>query len=142
MIWVSCNEILELRFLISCFALISLVSLWDDWFVLVSYRNMFGGDSSNPVFPTFLDESQFQYVTGGLPQLQLFGDCEFLQELITELYCFSPSKYRLNLSFFCPKTLSVNHVDFIYITPSNCLVQLFIFWTWLLCAWSIYILQL
>ncbi|XP_062169872.1 E3 ubiquitin-protein ligase BOI-like isoform X1 [Alnus glutinosa] len=35
---------------------------------------MFGGDSSNPVFPTFLDESQFQYVTGGLPQLQLFGD--------------------------------------------------------------------
>jgi hypothetical protein len=49
---------------------------------------MFGGDSSNPVFPTFLDESQFQYVTGGVPQLQLFGDCEFFQELITELYCF------------------------------------------------------
>jgi hypothetical protein len=90
MIWVSCNEILELRFLISCCALISLVSLWDDWSVLVSYRNMFGGDSSNPVFPNFLDESQFQYVTGGLPQLQLFGDCEFSQELITELYCFFP----------------------------------------------------
>lgn len=35
---------------------------------------MFGGDNSNPVFPTFLEESQLQYVTSGLPQLQLFGD--------------------------------------------------------------------
>ncbi|KAK7814399.1 putative boi-related e3 ubiquitin-protein ligase 2 [Quercus suber] len=38
---------------------------------------MFGGDSSNPVFPTFIEEGQFQYDTSGLPQLQLFGDCNF-----------------------------------------------------------------
>lgn len=38
---------------------------------------MFGGDSSNPVFPTFIEEGRFQYDTSGLPQLQLFGDCEF-----------------------------------------------------------------
>lgn len=35
---------------------------------------MFGGDSSNPVFPTFIEEGRFQYDTSGLPQLQLFGD--------------------------------------------------------------------
>ncbi|KAG6633134.1 E3 ubiquitin-protein ligase BOI-like isoform X2 [Carya illinoinensis] len=39
-----------------------------------NFRNMFGGDGNNPVFPTFPEESRFQYATGGLPQLQLFGD--------------------------------------------------------------------
>jgi hypothetical protein len=61
--------------------------------VLVSYRKMFGGDGSNPVFPTFLEESRFQYDTSGLPQLQLCGDCEFFsKKLITHyVFCFSSS---------------------------------------------------
>lgn len=63
---------------------------------------MFGGDGSNSVFPTFLEDSRFQYVTGGLPQLQLFGDGQFF----LELSFFTLLITRLNsllLYFYCSK---------------------------------------
>lgn len=48
---------------------------------------MFGGsDDRNPLLPVFLEQEGFQYGGNALPQLQLFGDCEFSNRLITGLF--------------------------------------------------------
>lgn len=39
---------------------------------------MFGGANNNAMLPVFLEENQFQFSTNTLPQLQLFGEGEFL----------------------------------------------------------------
>lgn len=70
---------------------------------------MFGGDSSNPVFPTFVEEGRFQYDTSGLPQLQLFGDCEsFLRTyysfMLFDFLLVTDLDFQI-LLFCCPKML-------------------------------------
>ncbi|XP_044484671.1 E3 ubiquitin-protein ligase BOI-like [Mangifera indica] len=44
--------------------------------ISVNTRNMFGGDSNNPMLPVFVGhgENRFQYNANALPQLQLFGE--------------------------------------------------------------------
>lgn len=52
--------------------------------------DMFGGvNNGNPAFPAFMEENRFQYDMSSLPQLQLFGECEFSQLFIS--FFFSSS---------------------------------------------------
>lgn len=63
----------------------------DDFFffwVLGTVRNMFGGDSNNPMLPVFVGhgENRFQYNANALPQLQLFGEGEFSLPFMAQNY--------------------------------------------------------
>lgn len=55
-------------------------------FLLAIVRNMFGGENNNAMLPGFLADNQFQFNSNALPQLQLFGDGEYLL-MITNLLC-------------------------------------------------------
>lgn len=81
-----------------------LCSFTDLLFMIVLSEVMFGGDSGNPGFPFLLGDNQFQFDTSSLPQLQLFGDCEFEWEELMLIF--------LSWKYFARSTMSLKLLKF------------------------------